>query len=47
MPSIDQRERLNRYYRMGHHCGVYRKPDTLLAHLRDLGAPFIDRVGRL
>jgi hypothetical protein len=44
MPSRDQRERLNRYYRMGHHCGVYRQPDTLLAHLRDLGAPFIASI---
>lgn len=44
MPSKDQRERLNRYFRMGHHCGVYRKPDTLLAHLRAAGAPFIGRV---
>jgi hypothetical protein len=45
MPSKDQRERLNRYYRMGHKCGVYRNPDTLLEHLRGLGAPFIGRVG--
>jgi hypothetical protein len=44
MPSPDQRERLNRYYRMGHHCGVYRKPDTLLEHLRAAGAPFIGRL---
>jgi hypothetical protein len=45
MPTKDQRERLNRYYRMGHKCGVYRNPDTLLEHLRGLGAPFIGRVG--
>lgn len=44
MPTKDQRERLNRYYRMGHHCGVYRNPDTLLEHLRSLGAPFIGRL---
>jgi hypothetical protein len=41
MPTVDQRERLNRYYRMGHHCGVYRNPDTLLEHLRQAGAPFV------
>jgi hypothetical protein len=41
MPTKDQRERLNRYYRQGHHCGVYRKPDTLIEHLRGLGAPFL------
>lgn len=41
MPTKDQRERLNRYYRQGHHCGVYRKPETLIAHLRSLGAPFL------
>lgn len=44
MPDANQRERLNRYSRMGHCCGVYRKPDTLLAHLREAGAPFIGRV---
>lgn len=42
MPTRDQRERLNRYYRMGHWTGVYRKPETLIAHLRSLGAPFLD-----
>lgn len=41
MPSKDQRERLNRYFRMRHGCGVYRNPDTLLAHLRAAGAPFV------
>jgi hypothetical protein len=45
MPTKDQCERLNRYYRMGHKCGVYRRPDTLLAHLREAGAPFIGRIG--
>lgn len=43
MPSKDQRARLNRYFRMGHHCGVYRKPETLIEHLRSIGAPFIGR----
>jgi hypothetical protein len=43
-PTPEQRERLNRYFRMGHHCGVYRKPDTLLAHLRAAGAPFLASV---
>lgn len=41
MPDRNQRERLNRYHRQGHGCGVYRNPDTLLAHLREAGAPFI------
>ena len=45
MPSKDQEERLNRYYRMGHHCGVYRNPETLIGHLRALGAPFIEGAG--
>jgi len=44
MPTRDQRERLNRYFRMGHHCGVYRNADTLLDHLRAAGAPFIGRI---
>lgn len=44
MPTKDQRERLNRYYRMGHHCGVFRNADTLIEHLRSLGAPFIGRL---
>lgn len=39
MPTPAQRDRLNRYYRQGHGCGVYRKPETLIAHLRDAGAP--------
>ena len=41
MPTPAQRERLNLHYRQGHHCGVYRKPETLLAHLFELGAPFL------
>jgi hypothetical protein len=44
MPTKDQRERLNRYHRMGHHCGVFRKPETLIEHLRQLGAPFVRLV---
>lgn len=40
MPTPLQRDRLNRYRCMGHHCGVYRKAETLVAHLRELGAPF-------
>lgn len=38
-PSKDQRVRLNRYYRMGHKCGVYRTREKLLEHLRAAGAP--------
>jgi hypothetical protein len=30
MPTKDQRERLNRYYRMGHKCGVYRNPERAI-----------------
>lgn len=41
MPTVDQRERLNSYFRMGHGCGVYRKPETLLVHLYRAGAPFL------
>jgi hypothetical protein len=47
MPSQAQRDELNLLYRQGHHCGVYRKPDTLLAHLKAAGAPFITRENRL
>lgn len=39
MPTPAQRDRLNRYFRMGHHCGVYRNPETLIEHLRAAGAP--------
>jgi hypothetical protein len=39
MPTPAQRDRLNRYFRMGHRCGVYRKPETLIEHLRAAGAP--------
>lgn len=41
MPTPAQRERLNRYYRMGHWTGVYRNAETLMAHLRERGAPFV------
>jgi hypothetical protein len=44
MPTKEQRERLNRYMRMGHHCGVYRTADTLISHLRDIGAPFLSSI---
>jgi hypothetical protein len=43
MPSRPQRDMLNSIYRAGHHCGVYRTADTLLAHLRAAGAPFLDQ----
>jgi hypothetical protein len=46
MPSPAQRERLNRLYRMGHGCGVYRTPGRLIAHLRAAGAPFLDQDAR-
>lgn len=38
-PDKDQRARLNRYFRMGHGCGVYRTKEVLLEHLRRAGAP--------
>lgn len=44
MPTIDQRERLNRYFKQGHGCGVFRRPETLVEHLRAAGAPFIGRL---
>ena len=40
MPTRAQRDRLNMYFRRGFRCGVYRRPKTLIAHLRDAGAPF-------
>jgi hypothetical protein len=42
MPSPCQRDRLNRYYRMGHRTGVYRTAECLIGHLREAGAPFLD-----
>jgi hypothetical protein len=41
MPSKAQREELNSLCRDGFRCGVYRRPETLLAHLREAGAPFL------
>jgi hypothetical protein len=41
MPTREQRDELNRLYRQGHGCGVYRRPETLLAHLREAGVPFL------
>lgn len=46
-PDANQRERLNRYYRQGHHAGVFRTAASALDFLRAAGAPFVDRVGRL
>lgn len=43
MPTKEQRDRLNLYFRQGHRCGVYRNADTLLQHLREAGAPFLDQ----
>lgn len=45
MPNANQRERLNRYYEHGQHCGVFRQEQSALEWLRLIGAPFIDRVG--
>lgn len=38
---VDKRQRavLNRLHRLGFRCGVYRTKETLLAHLREAGAP--------
>lgn len=47
MPDGNQRDRLNMLTRMGHHCGVFRREDSFFAWLRQCGAPFIDRCGRL
>lgn len=44
MPTANQRDRLNMYTRMGHHCGVFRQEKSALDFLRRCGAPFIDRV---
>lgn len=43
MPTRAQRDRLNTYFRQCHRCGVYRNADTLLQHLREAGAPFLDQ----
>ena len=39
MPTPSQRDMLNRLYRAGHHCGVFRTGECLLEWLRSLGAP--------
>lgn len=38
-PSSAQIDRLNRYHEQGHPCGLYRTAETLIAHLREAGAP--------
>lgn len=47
MPDENQADRLDMYTRWGMHCGVFRQADSFFAFLRGLGAPFIDREGRL
>jgi hypothetical protein len=39
MPTPAQRERLNMYYRMGHHTGVFRTGGRLVSYLRSVGCP--------
>jgi hypothetical protein len=41
MPDPNQRERLNRLMRQGHHCGVFRQEQSALDFFRRAGAPFI------
>jgi hypothetical protein len=43
-PSRRQRGILNVLHRQGWRCGVYREPMTLIAHLRDAGAPFAMQI---
>lgn len=38
-PTRQQRDRLNRYFRMGHGCGVFRTAEVLVDHLRAAGCP--------
>ena len=45
MPDQNQRDRLNMLFRMGHHCGVFRREDSFFAWLRALGAPFVTGAG--
>ena len=45
MPTPAQRDRLNFYHRIGHHCGVFRQEASVFAFLRHCGAPFIVREG--
>ena len=41
-PATDQqRDWLNRLHRMGHHCGLFRRPESAIAFLRRAGAPFL------
>lgn len=44
MPTPAQRDMLNRLHRAGHLCGVYRRPETLVAVLRAAGCPFLDNA---
>jgi hypothetical protein len=44
MPKPAQVEFLNAMAMRCHHCGVYRKPETLIEHLRAAGAPFVGRL---
>lgn len=36
-----QRDVMDRLHRMGFRTGVYRQPETLIAHLKEAGAPFL------
>lgn len=45
MPDQNQRDRLNMLFRMGHHCGVFRREDSFFAWLRAIGAPFVSGAG--
>jgi hypothetical protein len=38
-PDPNQRERLDRYTRLGHHCGLFRTGESLVAYLRSVGCP--------
>jgi hypothetical protein len=38
-PTANQRIMLNRLYRAGHHCGVFRTSTSLIGWLKDRGAP--------
>lgn len=46
-PDANQRDRLDMYQRWGFACGVFRQEDSFFAWLRERGAPFITREGRL
>lgn len=47
MPDDNQRERLNRYYRCGLPCGVFRTAASAIAFLASCGAPVLVRERRL